>query len=447
MNQIPDWKQIPSGNPQQRPAAQKRSAGLLFTGILIAISLLAFVLPLAAYHVAQVASVLRVRTSIFLLTVVSFSLYALGIVLQAPVFAMAGMTGMFSAPLLAIVLMLRSRNKPVWIATGVLALPVVFFVSGLLQIPQGINVREWVKAELNRLPERQGLNKEQMLEQLASSQFLEALQKFVDLADWQRLALLLFGESGALSVSILASLLGTVVLIDVAFSQAERIRGVIAYVLQRAGEFPKQMVDLLEQTQENLSGLAAGRWLRKDAVSLGDGVGGHVKLPAGAERKTDSSGFVLFLRKFLREPTPVSATDVLGFRFNFTGGKGWNTREFAVPLWASLPALGLLVYVAGFWKADALPAEWWPAAPLGEWLVWVALLALGTLTALAVQGALVIHARVRPLPALAVIFVVLLVVSGLQGGALTLVALLAVLGLLDNTYDFRKRLAKTKNAV
>ncbi|MEY3902058.1 MAG: hypothetical protein RL189_1364 [Pseudomonadota bacterium] len=443
MNQIPDWKQIPSGNPQQRPAAQKRSAGLLFTGILIAISLLAFVLPLAAYHVAQVASVLRVRTSIFLLTVVSFALYALGIVLQATVFAMAGMTGLFSAPLLAIVLVLRSRNKPVWIATGVLALPVVFFVSGLLQIPKGINVREWVKAELNRLPERQGLNKEQMLEQLTSSQFLEALQKFVDLADWQRLALLLFGESGALSVSILGSLLGTVVLIDVAFSQAERIRGVISYVLQKAGEFPKQMVDLLEQTQENLSGLAGGRTLQREAGPVG--VGGHEKVPAAA--KADSSGFALLLRKIVREPTPSGATDVLGFRFSFTGAKGWNTREFAVPLWASLPALGLLVYVAGFWKADALPADWWPAAPLGEWLVWAALLALGTLIALAVQGALVIHARVRPLPALAVIFVVLLLVSGLQGGALTLVALLAVLGLLDNTYDFRKRLAKTKNAV
>jgi hypothetical protein len=160
-----------------------------------------------------------------------------------------------------------------------------------------------------------------------------------------------------------------------------------------------------------------------------------------------SSGFSVFLRKFLREPTPGRATDVLGFRFNFTSGKGWNTREFAVPLWASLPALALLVYVASLWKTDALPADWWPAAPLGEWLVWAALFALGTLTALAVQGALVIHARVRPLPALAVIFVVLLLVSGLQGGALTLVALLAVLGLLDNAYDFRKRLAKTKNAV
>jgi hypothetical protein len=448
MNQIPDWNRLPSGNSPERPAERKRPAGLLFSGLLIAVSLLAFVLPLAAYHVAQVASVLRVRTSILLLLMVSFALYFLGLFTQQPVFAMAGTTGLLSSPLLALVLVLRSKHLSVWWALGILALPVGLMLAFLLQVPQGFNLEEWVIAELARLPERPGLNKDQLLQQLKATAALQPLQKIFNLSDWQRLAWFLFSESGALSLSILASLFGTLALIDYAFAQGERIRSIIAYVLNRGGEFPAQMVSLLAQTQESLTGIRSGFFagLKKEHEALS--VVSHAKVspktPKSGESATD---FKLFLGRFLRDPVPPSSAELLGYRFRFTDVSGWNFRAFEVPIWASVPALGLLVYLSLLWKGESELAEWLPAAPIGEFLVWGALAALAVLTALAVQGAVVIHARLRPLAGLLLILLVLVLVSALKGGALTLIALLAGLGLLDSAYDFRKRLAKTENAV
>lgn len=449
MNQGPDWNQIPSGNLPERPAARKRSAGLLFSGVLIAISLLAFVLPLAAYHVAQVASVLRVRSSIFLLLVVSFALYALGLLGQLPIFAMAGTTGILCSPLLAIVLTLRSRNVSVGWAFAFLALPIAILLLSLMQVPQGFNIRDWIVAEFARLPDRPGLNKEQLLTQLTSSQALEPIQKLFNLSDWQRIAWFLFSEGGALSVSVLGSLFGTLALIDFAFAQAERIRGVINYVLLKTSEFPRQMVGLLEQTHESLAGLARGVVGGGSSKGRSLLVTSHEKMPAqsAGQKPTEPEFFQSLLRKVLRDPPPPGATEVLGYWFRFSEAPGWNFRALSVPLWASVPALGVLVYLASLWKGEEGLSHWLPAEPMGEWLVWSAFVALGVVTALAMQGALVIHARVRPFAGLVLGLFVLILISSLQGGALTLLAVLAGLGLLDNAYDFRKRLAKSKNAV
>ena len=118
-----------------------------------------------------------------------------------------------------------------------------------------------------------------------------------------------------------------------------------------------------------------------------------------------------------------------------------------MPLWLSIPSLGLLMYLALRWRGDAALATWLPDSPVGPLLMWGAVAAVGVMVGLALQGALVLHSCLRPLAALAVVFAVLLLSSSLQGGPLLLVAVLAVLGLLDNAYDFRNRLAKSKNAV
>ncbi|NBW81257.1 hypothetical protein EBR21_05835 [bacterium] len=447
MNQIPDWKNVPSGSNPERPAAQKRSAGLLFSGILIAISLLAFVLPLAAYHAAQVASVLRVRSAVLLMLVVSFVLYALGVTGQLPVFAMAGVTGVLCTPLLALVLTFRSRDASVWWALVVLSLPIAFFLMALLQVPQGFNLENWITEEFARIPDRPGLDKQQLLTQLKSAQALQPLQKLFNLSDWQRIAWFLFSEGGALSISILGSLFGTLALIDFAFAQAERIRGVINYVVLKTSEFPQQMVSILAQTQESLSGIAAAVSVRYQGTARLAAVQSHAKKTSRAVRPGSSPAWTQFLAKVLRDPPPPGTTEVMGYQFRFAHLPGWNFRALAVPLWLSAPSLALLVYLASLWKGDEAIDSWLPAAPLGAVLVWGAFAALCVLTALALQGALVIHSRLRPLAGLFLIFLVLVLVSSSQGGAVTLLALLAGLGLLDGAYDFRKRLAKTQNAV
>jgi hypothetical protein len=207
------------------------------------------------------------------------------------------------------------------------------------------------------------------------------------------------------------------------------------------------MVNLLSQTHESLTGLASGLSSETLALRAKLLVYSHSKLqskPAAA----DAGSFVKKVsEKLLREPVPVGAAEVLGYRFRFSENFGWNFRSFNVPLWASAPALGLLVYLASLWKGDNELSQWLPAEPAGEYLVWAAFVALGILTALAVQGAVVIHARLKPLAGLFSVLFVLVLVSALKGGAFTLIAILAALGLLDNAYDFRKRLAKSENAV
>jgi hypothetical protein len=449
MNQIPDWNKLPSGNKTEGPATPKRSAGLLFSGALIAVSLLAFILPLAAFHVAQVASVLRVRRAIFLLLAVSLTLYALGVVGRLPVFAMAGSAGILCSPLLALVLTIRARNSSVWWALVILALPVAVLLFSLLNVPQGFNLENWIVAELARLPDQPGLDKAQILAQFKASQALEPLQKLFNLSDAQRVAWFLFAESGALSVSVLASLAGTLVLIDFAFAQPERIRGVIEYVLRKTGEFPQMMVGLLQQTADNLTGISASvdasnKFSQQSVIVLEHEKKPPKQTPASADVH---KAWYRILSALFREPLPSGAVDVFGYRFRFSQSPGWNFRRFAVPLWLSLPALGVLVFVASRWSGDDAAFAWLPVAPQGLLWAWAAFAALSVLIGLAMQGALVIHARLRPFAGLLAILFVLILVSSLDGGALTLVALLGGLGLLDHAYDFRKRLAKTQNAV
>jgi hypothetical protein len=316
-----------------------------------------------------------------------------------------------------------------------------------MQVPQGFNLETWITEEFARIPDRPGLDKQQLLTQLKSSQALQPLQKLFNLSDWQRIAWFLFTEGGALSISILGSLFGTLALIDFAFAQAERIRGVINYVVLKTSEFPQQMVSILAQTQESLSGIAAAVSVRSASSARLAAVNSHEKKPSRAVRPGPTSFSASFLAKVLREPPPPGTTEVMGYQFRFEHLPGWNFRLFAVPLWASAPSLALLVYLSSLWKGDEAIDTWLPAAPLGEALVWGAFAALCVLTALALQGALVIHSRLRPLAGLFLIFLVLVLVSSLQGGVLTLLALLGGLGLLDSAYDFRKRLAKTQNAV
>lgn len=447
MTGLPDWNKEPSGSTPEQPAQQKRSAGLLLSGVLIAISLLAFILPLAAYHVAQVASILRVRTGLFLIALVSFSLYLLGLVTRVPVFMMAGTTGICLIPFLACSLFIRVKSGSAWWALIVLSLPIVFALVSLLSVPQGFNIEKWLISEFARLPPSNAASQQELLLQQVkgSPAFLE-LQKLFELDSWKRLSWFLFVDGGALSISLFASLLGTLVLIDFAFNQTERTRGVMAYVLQRKDKFPLQMVSLLEQTFEGMRALVGDKafFRVENQISTPEVVSHEKKTVRSREQET---GIKSIAKVFLREPMPPGVSDVFGYRFTFKKEPGWNLRSFEVPLLGSIPALALLVYLASLWRGEAQIANWLPSAPLGQLLSWSAFLAMFVVAAVAMQGALVVYACLRPLAALAAIFVLLLALSATQAGPLMLIALLAAIGLLDNVYDFRNRLAKNKNAV
>jgi hypothetical protein len=215
MNGFPDELNESRRPDEQKPAQQKRSAGLLLSGVLVAISLIAFVLPLAAYHVAQVASALRVRSGLLLLVGVAALLYFLGFVTRLPVFVMAGTIGLCATPFLAAALLMRVKKMSSWLALGVLALPILIVFYSLLSVPQNLDLESVISANLEKIA-ASGSQGEQadLLERLRQSGALKDAQEFLNLKHWQRLAALVFADAGSLALSMFGSLVGTVVLIE-----------------------------------------------------------------------------------------------------------------------------------------------------------------------------------------------------------------------------------------
>jgi hypothetical protein len=366
---------------------------------------------------------------------------------RLPVFVVAGSLGFLISPLMAGVLFLRQRSKSAWWALLTLSLPVVFMLMSLLSVPQGFNMEQRLLEEFAKTtnPELLG-QRETLMNQLKSSAALIEMQKIFDLESWQRLAWFLFSGGGALALTIFGSVAGTLVLLDFAYSQAERLRGIVKYILNRPESFPHSLVSVVAHTRVGLKALQGTAALhgsqREGGAVLIDS---HVKrAPSGQSQLT---GWKLFLSYVLREPLPRGTSILWGYRFKMSAEPGWHLGDFAVPLWLAFPSLLVLGYLATLWQGDAGLGQWLSHSPYGAYLLWGAVLSVGVLVGLAVQGALVLYVCLRPLFALFVVFAVVLASSTVETGPLMMTVVLAVLGLLDIAYDFRKRLAKSKNAL
>lgn len=443
----PDLNADPSEGESGRPAQQKRSAGFLFSGVLIGISLLAFVLPLAAYHVAQVASMTRARAGILLLLIVSFFLYLLGVVTRVPVFVVAGSLGFLISPLMAGVLYIRQRSSSAWWALFVLSLPVVLMLMSLLSVPQGFNIEQRLSEEFAKTTHPELLaQRETLLKQLQSSAALIEMQRLFDLESWQRLAWFLFSGGGALALTIFGSLAGTLVLLDFAYAQAERLRGIVKYVLSRPESFPQSLLSVVTQTKVGMAALQGAKMTMAAELERGAVVvSSHAKkIP---ENKSTTGGMKSLLGSVLREPSPRGTSLLWGYRFKMSAEPGWHLGQFAVPLWLGFPSLLVLGYLATLWQGEKGLSQWLSQSPFGEQLLWAAVLAVGVLVGLAVQGALVLYVRLRPWVALLSVLAVILLSSATDTGPLVMTVVLAAVGLLDNAYDFRKRLAKSEIAL
>jgi hypothetical protein len=444
MSVFSDDENVTQPPENKKPAQQRRSAGLLLSGVLVAISLIAFVLPLAAYHVAQVASVLRVRSGLLLLAGVSVLLYFVGFFTRVPVFVMAGTVGICAVPFLAAALVLRVKEKSGWMALLILAVPIVLGSFAFLSLPQSLNIESVIAENLEKIGSSspQAAN-DDLLDRLRQAGAIARAQEFINLSSWQRMAFLLFADAGALALSVLGSLVGTIVLIDFAFSQSERMRGIMTYVLAHKTAFPIQLVQLMQQTRDGDRLFARQSHTAQSGLAALEVVG-HAKRPAARSQTDAPSGFI---NQLIRPATPSGESDFFGYRFTYRAERGWKLRRFAVPLWLGLPAIGLLTYVSLISHEELGSMAWLPAEPSGPLLVWSSVAALAVLVGLALQGALVIHARLRPFVALMFIIVILVLSGAVQSGPLLLAVTLAVLALLDHLYDFRNCLAKKENAV
>jgi hypothetical protein len=250
------FSRFPKPNPKPRS-----HGGLLISGLLVAISFVALVLPLATFHLGQVAAALRTRTAVSVLFSVVGVCLLLGFAFQIQPLILGGLVGLVWSPLLAFSLFARARLYPVGLVAFLFGLPLLLLIGFALSTPSvpdlGAVLRQQVEQALAQGRGLGGMKENeaaqmadtarQGLSQLIATQEFASWSQAAALAPWSRLFWLVFGDGAPLLLVFVFLCFGNVLFLDVAFAQFERLRAVAQYVKGRASQFPSELVGAMPQ--------------------------------------------------------------------------------------------------------------------------------------------------------------------------------------------------------
>ena len=466
---------VPSGDKKSTP--QRKGPGLFFAAVLIAMSFMTLIIPLAVYHLAQVGAAVKLRTALALMGLVIAISFLGGIFLGVEPLITGGLVGAMWAPILATGLFCRSKGKGMWPSVVVFLVPLFSGLAVLYSAPQIPNLQSWIvnrvdshlqqtkeaiapsdEAALQRFAmEEEALKKlmnESSLSKAFDKQEFQQLAKVASYGRWERFIWLVFGDGSGLYLFLLSISLGNLLLLDIAFAQVERIRALKTYLSAKQEFFPQQLLARLEGfKQAVLSGttlnedstLGAEKEVARQEFFSGVRVLGHEKekSPTAASERS----FAGFLRALIRPKRPREEVSLWGYIFRFSKGP-WELKYFSLPLPLVLLSIVCLCSI-GFWSGDleglmqfansGVLFAGWNVAPF---MVCAAALGFLLISVVAFQGVAVLYLRLPPLLLLAFLLVFLL--TGSYGGLqpLLVLSLLSGLGLLDYVYDLRGRLAK-----
>lgn len=466
----------PLRGPGERPDV---TAGLAFSGLLIAVSFVALIIPLAVFHAAQVAAALRLRTAVLLLCAVVGLCLLLGVLAGLDAFLMGGLVGFVWTPLLSLALYERSRSRPKTLSCLLFFLPVAFLFAFTLRAPQVANLEATVEARFEKAlqdakpllessapssgetpapssgaaPARADFAETARagFEALKGSQEFAVLSEAAALSPWQRLLWMVFGDGSHILFLMLTMTLGNLFFLDVAFAQVERVRAAARYVSARAGQFPPALVESLSRfrfvdRQDVMVAATEPEASVSVAVASDEGtIVSHRKEREGdrpfAQTTVQGATLPLWKRLFARRLERGHAR-MWGYVFEFAQGRtarGWELKYFALPLPLVLAAVAVLAGLgAAGGDAQGVFArfEHSPALP---WAGASAVLSFFVLTVVAFQGAVALYMRLPPF--LLVVSLLVFFIVGSTGilTPLVLLAALGGLGLLDYAYDFRGR--------
>lgn len=423
----------------QKTQKKQIRAGLLLSGMLIGLSFVTMLVPLALYHVAQVAAALKLRTTYLLMLAVIAVTFALGFLFREEVFLLGAAVGCFWAPLFAIAVYERKRNRPVTLSAVLFFVPTLLVLASAWMIPHISDLGDFLEQKRAEVEEqmlagggvtdpqtqrflddwREGIVKTRETPEYA------ALARVAAYSPPQRISWLVFDSDAAyfFIFGLLLNALASLVFLDHAFEQVERLRAVVRYVLEKRGGFSPKLVEGVsrfpmatghEGESEDPIRIVSHRVYRPDDSRLASAF----LLPNRALNTIFFGGYEFALERLHNR---------------------WQLRSFALPLWLGLLSIVFLVFVSLYYGEPQVVIETASSGQYGLAIALGSVVSMLLLSVLAVQGMLVFYLRLVPLALMLVVLVALSVAlwSGLN--PYVLVAAMGSVGLLDYIYDFRGR--------
>lgn len=421
---------------QSSQSEKQWKVGLLLSGVLIFLSFVTMLIPLALYHVAQVGATLKLRTTYALMAAVIFGSFFLGVTFGIDIFLLGAFVGAFWAPLFAVAVYQRKKNRSMYLSAFLFFVPALLVIGMAFWVPEIVSLESFLRARLEmldsqmRLPPLEGTERaqffldtwKQTFEHTIVTPGFAILAKVAAYSPWQRVAWFVFDSDAAylFIFGLLFNALASLVFLDNAFEQIEKLTAVVRYVLRSPSMFPAQLVE------------AMSRFPMKSESESALEVESHKKI--SEETRSGLQAFVM--PKHARERVYLSGTE---FRL-IAKQKHWQLKNFALPLWVVILGIGSLVSLVLKYKTPEGIITEGASAP------WGAVVALGgvfgalILAITAVQGMLVLYQRLVPFGLMLVLLAILTV--GLTVGFDPYLALgvFGSLGLLDYLYDFRGRI-------
>ncbi len=426
------------------PQTKEPRSTTSLSAIMMGLSLVAMLSPLAMYHAAQVAAASGWRRAMALLSLVMLALLVLALASGQPVLLLSAIHAFVWLLPFAVVLALRQKGGVPNLVGAVLVLALVPALAlGVLLFPEQVpDLAQVIRDAHESLrqaatatgtgPAAQDLDRlAGLLDQGLKSPEFQDMRRLFESPRTDRLLWVIFGGGSSWLFGLLLTTAGNLILLDLAFEQLHKLRAALSHVQHFPERFPQALVAAAPMMISSLRPepqptFAVERVSSADATastSVGSGTGSSA------------------LRWLLR---PASAADdvvLMGMRFrlvpNVPSSQLWRLRHRRMPLAVALACVAALLG-AGLMQSAVAPGmepSPMPAAPW--WLAALALVGLVGSTWLAIEGALVLLARVNPLVLMIALLVALFAGSSVAANPLLVIAVLGAVGLLDHLYDFR----------
>lgn len=465
-------------------ASDKSRGNYFLSAIMIALSFLAMIIPLAMYHVAQIAAASGLRKALMVLIGVVGLLSFFGVITGQQLLLFSGISALAWFPAFAVSLQARIRGGRASLfvsALVMLIVPALMLLTILSPAPVSdfeLFLREGLQGMMEAARLTGAPQAIQNAEQLdATLQSMKASPEFLTLRSlfenpWDaRLLWLVFGSGSPWLFGILLMALGNLVLLDLAFEQVEKLRTVTRYILDFPTRFSEHANATARAMEDTFHAPLEQRFSVQAVRRLDDGTGASQSTPV----QTQGSNQVSTPLRYLIKPARDSGSLVfMGYRFSFKRfGVGtesgflpasthpqtphrpsWRLKDWRLPLPYTLGCAATLIGV-GFSQTRigelgrivALDqAVQTPPIVLPEpVLAIVGAAAFFGSTLLALEGMLVALSRLTPLALLILLLFALFAGTMVAANPLLVIAVLGAVGLLDHLYDFRKLRPNTKN--
>lgn len=215
--------------------------------ILLGLSFMTYLIPLAAFQLGQLASLKRPGAALALLASVGVGSAFLGLVFQVPVLFFAAFCVLLWAPFLLPLVWLRvsCQHKHWSLAVGLLPVALLsIFLMSLPVVPDVVSFLEtYFQSAQGALPPQWSKEFSQTASQVLILIKSSVLPELYALSPWQRLVWVTIGNGQPWFLSLMAIAIGNVVLTDLGARNVERIWAIAHAVVNNPQVFSQEAIN------------------------------------------------------------------------------------------------------------------------------------------------------------------------------------------------------------